>query len=641
MAKKPLTRNPIFTRFVRYHTPYTGAFLFVMACALVIALCELVAIQILFSDTLKALETVSESTFEAPVSIYFLQYDKIIAFDGFQLSLENANDALKAFLWLLGGMLVLILVKGIFVYCNDYVMARVGHKLAFRLRNALYQRIVSAPLGVLREERIGDLMTRVTDDVRVWQVLVAAMANIIRAVVLVTFFVSVMLITRLQLTLFVLLTLPLVAYLITSIGKRIRITSTEIQQQSTNIYSHLKETLFGIKIVKSFTAEQAEIERFRSINWSQYCSAIRRARFAALLPPTIEWLGFVAVAAVFGLGCWEVITGKLSTPGFFSYIAMVIWMFKPIKTIGNVNNALQQCLASAERIFYLLDFGAEASKQNGTGRRDLLTESSTDGIELQNINGTVTFQNVSFSYSHNLNAYSYDSENRHAASELTINNVSFAAKPGEVVALVGPSGSGKTTLLNLLLRFYEVGSGKILIDDVPISEVKLASLRQSIALVPQDTFLFDGTILENIGYGCSEATHAAVIAAAKRANAHDFIEKLRKGYATPVGEAGMKLSGGEQQRLSIARALLKDAPILVLDEATSSLDTQSEALIQESLANLMEGRTSFIIAHRLSTVVRADKILVVKDGEILETGTHETLLAKGGLYQKLCEMQLN
>ena len=635
MDKEPLTKNPIFKRFVRYHTPYTGSILLAMFCALVVALCELVALQILFNDTINALGVVSGSTFEQPVSIrYFQREEGMIAFDGFEILLTNANDALKAFLWLLGGMLVLIFIKGVFAYCNDYVMARVGHKLAFRLRNALYQRIVSAPLGVLREERIGDLMTRITDDVRVWQSLVAAMANIIHAVVLVTLFLSVMLITSYKFTLFVLLILPLVAYLITFIGRRIRAASTEIQQQSTDIYSHLKETLFGIKIVKSFTSEQEEIHRFRTINWSQYCSAVRRARCAALLPPTIEWLGFVGVATVFGLGSWEVITGQLATAAFISYIAMVIWMFKPIKTIGNVNSALQQCLASAERIFYLLDVRAEAGTENDAGERDLPTEKSTDGIELQNIHGAVTFQNVTFSYSQ-------DSENPQAPSKPVIDNVTFEAKPGEVVALVGPSGSGKTTLLNLLLRFYEVNSGKILIDNVPISEVKLKSLRQSIALVPQDTFLFDGTILENIGYGCPGATDAAIVAAAQKANAHAFITKIPKGYATPIGEAGVKLSGGEQQRLSIARALLKDAPILVLDEATSSLDTQSEALIQESLTNLMQGRTSFIIAHRLSTVVRADKILVIKDGEILETGTHQTLLAKGGLYKKFCEMQLS
>lgn len=631
MLSPKKTKNPTFTRFVRYHTPYTGSILLAMAFALVIAVCEFGALRI-FIDTVDALEVVDGNQFNEPVSIRYFQFqqDGMFAFDGFEIALTDADDALKVFLWFLTGMISLVFVKGFFVYGNDYVMARVGHKLTFRLRNALYQQIVFAPLGILREERSGDLMTRITDDVRVWQTLVAAMANIIRAVVLVLFFLSVMFIKSFKLTFFVLLILPLVAYLITTIGKRIRSASVDIQRQSAGIYSQLKETLTGIKIIKSFTSEHAEAERFRSINWNQYCSAIRRARFAALLPPTIEWLGALGLAAVFGLGCLEVITGQLSIGWFIGYIAMVGLMFKPIKTIGNTNSALQQCLVSAERIFYLLDFGVEATQQNRAGARDLPTEKSAGRIELHNIHGAVTFQNVTFSY-----------ENQQPPSKPVIDNVTFEAKPGEVVALVGPSGSGKTTLLNLLLRFYEVNSGKILIDDVPISEVKLESLRQNIALVPQDTFLFDGTILENIGYGCPGATDAAIIAAAQKANAHEFITKIPKGYATPIGEAGVKLSGGEQQRLSIARALLKDAPILVLDEATSSLDTQSEALIQESLTNLMQGRTSFIIAHRLSTVVRADKILVIKDGEILETGTHQTLLAKGGLYKKFCEMQLS
>ena len=631
MLSPKKTKNPTFTRFLQYHAPYIGSILLAMAFALVIAVCEFGALRI-FIDTVDALTVVGGNQFDEPVSIRYFQFqqDGMFAFDGFEIALTDADDALKVFLWFLTGMISLVFVKGFFVYVNDYMMARVGHKLAFRLRNALYQRIVSAPLGILREERSGDLMTRITDDVRVWQTLVAAMANIIRAVVLVPFFLSVMFIESFKLTFFVLLILPLVAYLITTIGKRIRSASVDIQRQSAGIYSQLKETLTGIKIIKSFTSEHAEAERFRSINWSQYCSAIRRARFAALLPPTIEWLGALGLAAVFGLGCLEVITGQLSIGWFIGYITMVGLMFKPIKTIGNTNSALQQCLVSAERIFYLLDFGTEATQQNRAGARDLPTEKSADGIELHNIHGTVTFQNVTFSY-----------ENQQPPSKPVIDNVTFEAKPGEVVALVGPSGSGKTTLLNLLLRFYEVNSGEILIDDVPISEVKLESLRQNIALVPQDTFLFDGTILENIGYGYLGATDAAIIAAAQKANAHEFITKIPKGYATPIGEAGVKLSGGEQQRLSIARALLKDAPILVLDEATSSLDTQSEALIQESLTNLMEGRTSFIIAHRLSTVVRADKILVIKDGEILETGTHQTLLAKGGLYKKFCEMQLS
>ena len=252
------------------------------------------------------------------------------------------------------------------------------------------------------------------------------------------------------------------------------------------------------------------------------------------------------------------ITGQLSIGWFIGYIAMVGLMFKPIKTIGNVNNALQQCLASAERIFYLLDFGPETREKHRT--RDLTMNDAGNGLRLQNIHGAVIFQNVSFSYTQLATA---STENQQTTPRSVIKNVTFEAKPGEVVALVGPSGSGKTTLLNLLLRFYEVSSGRILIDDIPISEVNLASLRQNIALVPQDTVLFDGTILENIGYGCPGATNKAIIAAAKRANAHDFITRTPEGYATPTGEAGMKLSGGEQQRLSIARAILKDAPILV------------------------------------------------------------------------------
>ena len=639
MQTSPFAKNQTFIRFVRYHAPYTGSILLAMAFALVGAVCDLGVLQIILHDAINALEVVSGNSFDEPVSVRYFQREGsegMFAFDGFEVVLADAGDALKYFLWLLGGMLILVFIKGFFIYGNDYVMARVGHKLAFRLRNALYQRIVSAPLGVLREERTGDLMTRITDDVRVWQTLVAAMAGIIRAVVLVVFFVSVMLITSFKLTFFVLLFLPLLAYLITFIGRRIRGASTEIQQQSADIYSQLKETFSGIKIIKSFTSEQTETERFRILNWSQYCSAIRRARFAAFLPPMIEWLGALGIATVFGLCCWRVISGQLSIGWFISYVGMVSYMFKPIKTIGNVNSALQQCLASAERVFYLLDFGPEARERKSI--RNLATEKVENSIELQNVRGAVTFQNVSFSYTRPSTEHM---ENGQTPPESVIKNVTFEAKPGEVVALVGPSGSGKTTLLNLLLRFYEVSSGTILIDGIPISKVNLESLRQNIALVPQDTFLFDGTILENIGYGCPDAADEAIITAAKRANAHTFITKIPEGYATQIGEAGMKLSGGEQQRLSIARALLKDAPILVLDEATSSLDTQSEALIQESLVNLMEGRTSFIIAHRLSTVTRADKILVIKDGRILETGTHETLLAKGGLYQKLCAMQLS
>jgi subfamily B ATP-binding cassette protein MsbA len=338
---------------------------------------------------------------------------------------------------------------------------------------------------------------------------------------------------------------------------------------------------------------------------------MRRIRLTAMLPPLVELISAIGIAMVFGLGCWQVIRGELSTGWFIGYVAMISLMFKPIKTIGHFNNVLQQSLASAERIFYVLDFDSEVNE-------------GSKPLKLPTIRGEVEFCNVSFGYHH----------------EPVVKDISFHVRPGEVVALVGPSGSGKTTLLNLLMRFYEMAIGDILIDGYPISKVTLESLRKQIAMVPQDTILFDGTIMENISYGCSDVTHDAVIEAAVQANAHDFIMKMLNGYETPIGESGLKLSGGQQQRISIARALLKRPPILVLDEATSALDSESEALIQDSLTNLMKGRTTFVIAHRLSTVAHADKILVLDQGQIVESGTHQTLLKKAGLYQKLCQIQL-
>ena len=578
-----------------------------MGCALVASVCELGPIQILADtlNSLKQLEGFSQST-----TIRFFYIENI--FEGYEITLTDAGDAIRFFFWVLIGGISLVFVKGFFVYGSDFLMERVGNKLSFRVRNDLYEKIILAPLGTLTEHHSGDVMTRVTDDVRMLQQAAAATALIMRAIIKVTVFGTALLYKNVYMTIFSMLVLPIVAYSISRIGTRVRKASMEIQQSSSDIYSQLKETLSGINIIKSFTAEKTEMERFQTVTSSQYNSAIRRAKFASLLPPLIEWMAAIGTVTVLGLGCWNVIEGSLDIGWFVGYIAIVGLMFKPIKTIGSVNNVLQQSLASAERIFPLLDLESEPGSESD-GKR-----------ELPNVRGAVQFQNVSFAYQ----------------QRPVIKNVSFTAEPGEVIALVGPSGSGKTTLLNLLQRFYTVDSGKIFIENIPIDEISLKSLRQNIALVPQDTFLFDGTVLENIEYGSPGSSRDLIIGAAKKANAHDFISKMSKGYETSIGEAGGNLSGGEQQRISIARAILKNAPILVLDEATSALDTQSEAIIQKSLANLMEGRTSFIIAHRLSTVMRADKILVISDGEIVESGTHQKLLEKRGIYRKLCEQQI-
>ena len=581
-----------------------------MGCALIVSICEYGPIHISAEilDSLKLLEGFSHST--DPVSINFFNTKYI--YNGIDVTLNNVDDAFRFFFWLFLGLLCFFFIKGVFVYVSDFLMERVANKLSFLIRNDLYEKVISAPLGTLSEYQSGDVMTRVTDDVRMLQQSVTASASIMRAFIKVVFFLTMMFVRNIQITVLSILVLPLVAYLIVRIGTQVRKASTDIQQSSSDIYSQLKETLSGIKIIKSFTSENTEKERFQSITSSQYNAAIRRAKFASLLPPVIEWLAAIGIVTVLGLACWNVIIGNLSVGWFAGYLLLATMMYKPIKTIGSVNNVLQQSVASAERILPLLELESE-----------VLDESGVENI-FSDVQGTVQFQNISFAYSENP----------------VINNISFTANQGEIIALVGPSGSGKTTLLNLLQRFYTVDSGKILIDGISINKVSLKSVRKNIALVPQDTFLFDGTVMENIKYGSPKSNRNQVIDAAKKANAHNFISKLPNGYDTDVGEAGGTLSGGEKQRISIARAFLKNAPILVLDEATSALDTQSEGIVQESLINLMKGRTCFIIAHRLSTVIQADNIYVISDGEIVEQGKHAELIDKGGLYRDFCEQQM-
>lgn len=597
-----------FLRFAKYLKPYTGSIGLAFMCALVMAICEVGYFQIL-GDTTDALKLIETNTGDGPIHVrYFYVKD---VFEGIEIPLPDADAAITLVVWVLGGIFTLVIIKGAFTYCNDYLMARVGNKLIIRVRNEMYERIAFAPLGTLKEHRTGDLMARVTDDVRTWQYTAGSTANVMRDVVLLPVFVAVLLFKSFQMTVLVLVLFPLLGHLISRFGRRIRGTSAEIQQQTADVSSQLKETIFGIKIIKSFTAENLECRQFKETNRRQYRSAMRRSRSTAMLPPLVELISAVGIATVFGLGCWQVIQGGLTTGSFIVYVAMIGRMFKPIKTVGQFNNVLQQSLASAERIFYVLDFEKEGNEE------DKLPQ-------LPPVRGEVEFRDVIFGYDR-------DDE--------IIKHINFCVKPGEVIALVGPSGGGKTTLVNLLPRFYELDSGKILIDGYPINQVSLDSLRRQIAIVPQDTILFGGTVLDNIIYGQPAANRGDAIAAAKQANAHEFIDQMPNGYDTPIGESGIKLSGGQQQRISIARAILKNPRILILDEATSALDSQSEALVQQSLGYLMRGRTTFVIAHRLSTVVNADRILVLKGGRIVESGTHQELLDKDGIYRTLRQMQ--
>ena len=587
---------------------YIGLILLSMFCSLIIAIGDLGYIQVLAS-TIDALKSIETHTFEKPLIIRFFTIQNF--FDGIPFAITNQQVAIYLIGYVLGGGLCLVLIKGIFSYFNSFLMDLAGLKLITQLRNEMYEKIVFAPIGTLKDHRSGDLITRMTDDVRSLHRTIGSTSSVIRAIIYLPVFIIAMLISSFKLTILILLIFPPLVHLINQFGKKIRATSGEIQQNTADLSSQLKETIHGTQIIKSFTTEVFERDNFLETTKQQYRTTIKRIRLTSLLNPLVELISAIGVVVVFGLGCRQVILGNLGTGEFIGYVAMISLMFKPIRTISQFNTILQQSLASADRVFHVLDLKNEKLEHK-------------KGPNLPPIRGEIEFRNVSFTYNN---------------QETVVDSVSFRIESGKIIALVGPSGQGKTTLLNLIPRFYETTLGEILIDGHRISDFSLGSLRQQIAIVPQETILFSGTISANIAYGKADIKESEILKATKLANAHDFIVGLPNGYETEVGESGLRLSGGERQRISIARAIAKNPRILLLDEATSSLDSKSESLIQQSLSYLMKGQTTFVIAHRLSTIINADEIFVLDKGKITERGTHQELIRKNGLYQKLTEIQ--
>jgi subfamily B ATP-binding cassette protein MsbA len=530
---------------------------------------------------------------------------------GWKIYLSDSNDAIKFITYVALSILAVFILKGILSFGSTYIMSRVGQKLILNLRRELYDRLVHFPLSFYTEKRAGDIMSRGTNDMSMLQNSVNSLADAVQAFATLLVFIVMMFLISWQLTLLTAIVFPPAIYVINRFGSRIKKASTRIQVKLADISSYLERTISGVKIIKSFAAEDWEKERFANENKAKYVAAMKRVRLSAYQMPLIEIISAIGMVIVFWFGFWQVITGKLTTGWFIGFIAMVGMVYKPIKTIGTFNSAFQQASASAERIFEILDIQPEV-------------HDAPDAISISRIKGDVELRDVLFSYNGGITV---------------LNHINLKVNAGESIALVGPSGAGKTTLVNLLMRFYDVKMGEITIDGHQISKISLKSLRSQVGLVPQETILFSGTAKENIAYGRFDATDEEITQSAKSANIHEFIMQLTDGYDTPLGEHGMQLSGGQRQRVSIARAILKDPRILILDEATSSLDTESESLIQEALNNLMKGRTTFIIAHRLSTIMNADRILVLNKGEIVESGTHSQLLALNGLYRKLCDAQ--
>jgi len=510
-----------------------------------------------------------------------------------------------------------ILVLGVFFvrsicdWGQRYQMRYVGLRIISDLRERLYDHIQDLSLSFLERSSSGVLMSRITNDVNLLEGAVsAAITSFLKDSFTMVGLVFVVFYQDWKLASVAVLVLPGAYFLIDALGKKMRRYSKRCQEAMGDISSIVQELLRGIRVVKAFNGEAYELYRFDRENEKIFKYNMRTSVLQGISSPLMELLGALGIATIIGYGGFQVIRGQ-STPGtFFSFLAALFMLYKPMKRLSKVNNLIQNGLAAAKRIYEILDTQPEIVDSPG-------------GMELKELKKSIEFRNVSFSYGE--------------GTVLRDINISIAA--GEVVAVVGVSGGGKTTLASLIPRFYDLQKGEILIDGIDIRKFSINSLRSRIAIVNQEPFLFNDTIWNNIAYGNFNKSDKEIIQAAKAAYAYDFIVALPQGFDTVVGDRGVSLSGGQKQRICIARAFLKDAPILILDEATSSLDNESEKEVQKSLFNLMKGRTTIIIAHRLSTVINASKIFVISDGKIVETGSHEELLGRGGEYSRLYRMQ--
>ena len=498
--------------------------------------------------------------------------------------------------------------KGIFAFLQRFLMEWVGKRVVMDLRDQLYRHFHTLSVGFFSGARTGELISRITNDMLVVeQAISRVVADIFLQPLSIIFMIGVVVYVSPKLAIITFVLFPLIFFPLLSVGRKIRKDSGRIQSLLANLTAIIQETFSGIRVVRAFNMEEYETNKFEKENHKVFDTSVKVLRSLSMVRPMIEFVGGASVAATLILGACLF---KMELQHILGFCTGVFLLYDPVKKLGQVNNRLQIGTAAADRVFSIL--------VPRPAKESMLT-----AVHIPRMREGLSYNGVSFRYD----------------DELVLEDVSFHINRGQIVAIVGPSGGGKTTLVNLLLRFYDPASGSITIDGVDIKEAKISSLREQMAIVSQEVVLFNDTVTANIAYGRPDTPSSAVTEAAKAANAHGFISSLSKGYDTLIGERGIKVSGGERQRIAIARAVLKNPAILILDEATSALDTEAERLVQGAINRLMTGRTVLVIAHRLSTIINADTIIVLDKGKVVQRGTHNELIEQGGLYKKLYDMQ--
>lgn len=514
--------------------------------------------------------------------------------------------------WIVLSIIVVFVIRGIAYYGQSYLMNYVGQRVIIDIRKAVFEKLQRLSMSFYDKHKTGTIMSYVTNDVSALQsAMVDNVVEMITETVILVASIVMMIYLDWKLFLVTFATFPVVLFFIDNFGKRIRKSGSRIQEAAADITSVLQEVASSPRVIKSFVREGYEVDRFDKENMNNFRANMKYAQLSSTLTPTIEFVAAVGVSIILWYGGNSVINGSITAGSLVAFLTYAVNISNPIKRLSRVIGNIQKALAAAQRVFDVLDLSEDI-------------KNAPDAKALPKVKGDVRFNDVSFAYNEN---------------EEVLSHVSFEVKPGEMVAFVGPSGAGKSTVASLLPRFYDAINGSITIDGQDIRKVTLDSLREQVGIVPQETVLFNGSVYDNILYGRLDATREEVEAAAKAANAHDFIMQLPDGYETMLGDRGMNISGGQRQRISIARAILKNPQILILDEATSALDTESERVVQEALDRLMVGRTSFVIAHRLSTIKNADKIMVLEKGQLIEQGNHDELMAMDGLYAHLYKIQ--